>query len=338
MRILWSIHLYPPHHNCGSEYVAHNLNKYLVSKGHQVRVILQQGTMNNISTPYMYEGVEVMPPSGRIDAFQWADVICTHLDYTQFTIIMADTAQRPVVHFVHNDIEYGSIKNAFRNNHVVFNSQWIADKLKYPWPSMVLHPPCDYDQYNVCENPEENEFITLISLNVNKGGNIFYQLAEAMPHKKFLGVLGSYDHQVVRNDLPNVTIVPNTPDILSIYKKTRVLLMPSAYESWGRTATEAMCSGIPVVCTPTPGLKENCSKAAVYVPRRKRGVEDEGGNVSHDDVDYDIEPIIKAINKLDDKTYYKKKSKQCRERAKELKPENELQQLEQFIYNAQQNN
>jgi glycosyltransferase involved in cell wall biosynthesis len=283
----------------------------------------------------MYEGVEVMPPTGRVDAFEWADVICTHLDYTQFTILMAHTAKRPLVHFIHNDIEYSSIVNAQSGNNIVYNSQWIADKLKYRHPSIVLHPPCDVSQYNVCENPEENEFITLISLNVNKGGNIFYQLAEAMPHKKFLGVRGSYDEQIIK-DLPNVTIVPNTPDILSIYKKTRVLLMPSAYESWGRTATEAMCSGIPVICTPTPGLKENCGEAAVYVPRRKRGIEDEGGNVNHDDLDYDIEPIVKAINKLDDKGFYQKKSEQCRERAKQLSPENELQQVEQFIYNAQQ--
>lgn len=337
MRILWSIHLYPPYHNCGSEYVAHNVNKFLISKGHHVRVILHQGVMNNIDTPYMYEGVEVMPPTGRVEAYEWADVIMTHLDYTQYTIIMAETAKRPLIHFVHNDIEYSSIKNAFRNNYVVFNSQWIADKLKYQWPSIVLHPPCDYDQYNVCENPEENEFVTLISLNENKGGKIFYQLAEAMPHKKFLGVLGSYDKQIIRNDLPNVTIVPNTPDILSVYKKTRVLLMPSAYESWGRTATEAMCNGIPVVCTPTPGLKENCGEAAIYVNRRKSPRENEFGEVTHDDDGYDISSIIKAINKLDDKNYYKKKSEQARERAKELKPENELQQLEQFIYDAQFN-
>jgi len=335
MRILWSIHLYPPHHNCGSEYVAHNLNKFLISRGHQVRIILHQANMHKIDTPYMYEGVEVMPPTGRIEAYQWADVILTHLDYTQYTILMADAAKRPLIHFIHNDIPYSSIINAFRGNHVVYNSEWIGKKLKYNHPSMVLHPPCDVDYYNVCENPEENEYITLISLNENKGGRIFYQVAEAMPHKKFLGVVGSYDPQIIRRDLPNVTIVPNTPDILSVYKQTRVLLMPSAYESWGRTATEAMCNGIPVVCTPTEGLKENCGDAGIYVNRRKRGKEDQGGNVTYQDNDYDITPIIKAIEKLDDKKYYREVSEKCRKRAKELDPNKELEQLEQFIINAQ---
>ena len=32
--------------------------------------------------------------------------------------------------------------------------------------------------------------------------------------------------------------------------------MPSDYESWGRTATEAMCSGIPVICSEANGLKK----------------------------------------------------------------------------------
>jgi glycosyltransferase involved in cell wall biosynthesis len=227
MRILWSIHLYPPKHNCGSEYVAHNINKYLISKGHHIRVILHQATMHKVDVPYMYEGVEVFPPTGNLDAYRWADVICTHLDYTQFTMLMASGANKPLFHFIHNDIEYSSIVNGMSNNYIVYNSKWVGEKLKYKWPSMVLPPPCDYDMYNVCDDPFENEFITLISLNKNKGGEQFYKIAEAMPDKKFLGVVGSYDEQIIRHDLPNVTIVPNTPDILSVYRKTKVLLMPS---------------------------------------------------------------------------------------------------------------
>lgn len=303
-------------HNCGSEYVAHNLNKFLISKGHHVRVILHQATMHKVDVPYTYEGVEVFPPSGRLEAYQWADVICTHLDFTQFTMIMAHEAKRPLVHFIHNDIEYTCITNGMRNNHIVYNSQWIADKLKYKWPSVVLHPPCDYDQYNVCDNPIDNEYITLISLNKNKGAEQFYKIAEAMPDRKFIGVIGSYDHQIIKH-LPNVTIVPNSPDILSVYRKTRILLMPSAYESWGRTATEAMCSGIPVVCTPTPGLQENCGDAGIYIKRRTK-----------------IDDWVKEIKRLDNENYYRKQSAKVRQRAMELNPLKELNQLEEFFYQS----
>lgn len=326
MKILWSIHLYPPTHNCGSEYVAHHVNKYLISKGHECRVILHQATMHNVQTPYTYEGVEVFGPTGELDAFRWADVVMTHLDYTQFTIIMAHEVKRPLVHFVHNDTPYQSIQNALENNYVVYNSEWIRDKVAYNCPSYVLKPPCDYDYYNT---GERGEYITLINLDGNKGGKILSEVARRMPDKKFLGVMGSYSSPAEfgqYTDQPgNVKVIPNTPDILSVYRQTRVLLMPSAYESWGRTATEAMCNGIPVICTPTPGLKENCSTAGIYVKARK-GLDEDGNE------EYDVEPIVKAIKKLDDEKYYKVMSEKCRARAKELNPN--MEQLEQFLLDA----
>lgn len=327
MRILWSIHLYGPYHNCGSELMAHHINKYLISKGHNVRVILHQATMHNIPVPYIYEGVEVFPPSGHLDAYRWADCVLTHLDYTQFSIIMAHAVKKPLVHFVHNDIPYNSIHNAFSKTFVVYNSKWISDKLAYKWPSIVFNPPCDTDYYNVNENPEKSEYITLISLNKNKGAHLFKKIAELMPERKFLGVMGSYDHQLT-DFPPNVELVPNTPDILSVYRKTRILLMPSAYESWGRTATEAMCSGIPVICTPTPGLMENCAGAGIYIGKPLKNPDPGEPCVTRGKVT----EWVKAIRDLDNSNYYKKISEICKARANELRPD--YSKLEQFIYST----
>lgn len=335
MRLLWSIHLYPPQHNCGSEMVAHNFNKFMISKGHEVRVILHR--YNGI--PYAYEGVEVFPATGRIEAFEWANVICSHLDFTQYTIIMANQARRPLVHFIHNDIEYSSISNAEYGQCVVYNSDWIKNKIGYKHPSYTLHPPCDIKYYNVNENPEGNEYITLISLNERKGGYMFSKIAEAMPDRKFLGIIGSYDNpgplklnqeQIIQMMPPNVTVVQNSPDILSVYKKTRILLMPSDYESWGRTATEAMCNGIPVICTPTDGLKENCGDAAIYIgsPRERADPGDPAVYLG------EVKEWVQAIRSLDNHDYYQKKSVVCRARAEQLDPLKELEGLEQFILNA----
>lgn len=333
MRILWSIHLYPPGHNCGSEYVAHHVNKYLLSKGHEVRVILHHYR----GPAYVYEGVEVFPSTGHTDAYRWADVLMTHLDFTQFTCIMAHEVQRPLIHFVHNDIAYSSILNATRGQGAVYNSQWIADKIKYPHPSIVLHPPCDTEHYSVGGDP--NGAITLISLNERKGGYMFRKIAEAMPERKFIGVVGSYDNPgpmkltqdaIIAMMPPNVEIIPNSPDILSVYKRTRLLLMPSDYESWGRTATEAMCNGIPVICTPTDGLRENCQGAADYVGTPLKTCEPGDASVSIGKV----QDWVKAIRRFGDPAYYQKKSLLCRERAAALNPVKELEALEQFILNA----
>lgn len=270
MKILWNIHLYPPSHNCGSEYVAHHVSKFLISKGHQVRVILQRYK----GVIYDYEGVEVFPSTANTHAFDWCDIMMTHLDFTQDSIVRAMTSHKPLVHFIHNDIPYQCIKSGIRGQYIVYNSDWIANSIGYQWPSITLHPPCDKNYYAVNDDPINSEYITLISLNERKGGYLFAKIAEAMPDRKFIGVIGSYDNpgpmglnqQQIANMMPgNVTIIPNSPDILSIYKQTRVLLMPSDYESWGRTATEAMCNGIPIICTPTPGLKENCGDAGYFV-------------------------------------------------------------------------
>lgn len=334
MRILSSIHLYPPAHNCGSEYYLHQLHRYLISKGHQVRVVLHQAKMHNILVPYEIAGVQVIGPTSNLDTYRWANVMFTHLDYTHWTLGIAGVLDKPVVHFVHNDTPYHSIINTQANARVVYNSKWIAEKLNYNWPAMVLPPPVDVDYYNVCDNPEANEYITMISLNENKGGKLLYRIADAMPDKKFFGVIGSYDLQIIEQR-PNVTIIPNTPHILSVYRNTRILLMPSRYESWGMTATEAMCSGIPVISTETPGLKENCSNAGLYIPNRVPLEFDEKGVLVNDDSeDYDISHIVNHISALDDKNYYSQISQKCRERAEQHRPEPHLAEFETFLNNV----
>lgn len=333
MRILWHIHLYPPQHNCGSEYVAHSLNKYLISKGHQVRVILERYK----GIPFVYEGVEIFPGTNKRDPFAWADVLMTHLDMTQATCLVQMEVKKPLIHFIHNDIKYSCIDGGMRGHHVVYNSQWTKDRIGYRWPGIVLHPPCNADYYDVGD--ERGDHITLISLNEMKGGFLFREIAKAMPNRKFIGVVGSYENKGPENlaqefiikllqELPNVTIVPNSPDILSVYKKTRILLMPSYYESWGRTATEAMCSGIPVICTPTAGLLENCSYAGTYVGEQL--AEQPPG-----DIQVDIGTVkewVQAIEEVDKD--YAKKSVNCRARATELNPISELEAVEDFIQKA----
>jgi glycosyltransferase involved in cell wall biosynthesis len=320
---------------CGSEYVAHHVNKFMVSRGHNCRVILHRykGPL------YNYEGVDVFPATGHVDAYRWADVVATHLDFTQYTIMMAHEAKRPLVHFIHNDITYAAVHSAQRGNYVVYNSKWIKDAINYPNESTVLHPPCDVKYYNVNDNPDDNGYTTLISLNERKGGYLFRKIAEAMPDKNFIGVVGSYDNpgpmklsqdQIINMMPPNVKIVENSPDILSVYRQTRLLLMPSDYESWGRTATEAMCNGIPVVCTPTAGLKENCGEAARYVGAPVPVIVPGEASVFTGKV----EEWVKAIREFDNKETYQKYSVLCRARAGELDPLKELENLESFIMNA----
>ena len=317
MKILASIHLYPPKHNCGAEYMMHNTLKYLKSKGHEVRVLLWQSRRYKIESVYDFEGIDVFPPSDYIveRLFEWTDVIFTHLDYTQVSINYGKKYGKKVFHMVHNWSKYENIE-ANDNQYVIYNSQTAKDKLQYKHESIILHPPCNYRFYDTQANTIENEFVTLINLDHNKGGQILAKIADKMPNKKFLGVKGSYsadENGQYLNQPSNVTIVNNTTNIKEIYKQTRILIMPSEFESWGMVATEAMCSGIPVISSGTEGLRENCGKAGIYIERDN------------------VEEWVKTITKLDDEKAYKKASKLAKDRSRELDPINELEAFNNWI-------
>ncbi len=315
MNILFSIHLYPPQHLCGAEMMSHRIIKNLQSKGHNVRVLLHQANHYKITTTYTYDGVDVFPPNANVieNLFRWSHCVFTHLDYTRWTIGMGSMMKKPVFHLIHNTHLYPEIQNANISQHIVYNSLWAKQKLGYKWSNFILTPPTDYRDFELGVDSADNEYITLINLNENKGGEIFYQIAKAMPYKKFLGVKGSYDEQIIK-DLPNITYIDKTTNILSVYQKTRILLMPSKYESWGITATEAMCCGIPVISTEAEGLKENCAKAGIFIKDRN-----------------DIESWVKEITKLDDAKAYAAASKKAKGRAREHDPRKALDEFEQWL-------
>ena len=315
MNIVCSIHLYPPQHNCGAEYMLHRIVKFLQSKGHHVRILLHQANHYKIKNNYVFDGVDVFPPNPNVieNLFNWANVIFTHLDYTKWSISYAAMKRKPLFHLIHNSYPYPEIIQAERNQHIVYNSNWIKEELAYKFDNFTLHPPIDSSFFNSNTEPWENDFITLININENKGGKIFEQIARALPNKKFLAVRGSYDEQVIPNS-PNITLTENTSNIKEVYKKTKILLMPSKYESWGMTATEAMCYGIPVICTDTPGLKENCDKAGIYIKNRD-----------------DIKEWVNAICRLDEEKSYKAVSRKAIVRAKEQASNDELDKFEYWM-------
>lgn len=293
----------------------HAVLKDLQSKGHNVRVLLNQANHYKIINNYTFDGVDVFPPNENVimGLARWADVFFTHLDYTRWTINLAAMHKKPVVHFIHNTYLYPEITDAEREQFIVYNAEWAKAKLGYKWDNFIMTPPVDYRYYDTNQNTIDNRYITLINLNENKGGHIFHDIARAMPNKQFLGVLGSYDKQVTQ-ELPNVTYIANSPDILKAYRQTRILLMPSEYESWGRTATEAMSSGIPVISTGGEGLRENCGKAGIYVNDRNN-----------------IKEWVEAITRLDDEKAYAAASKKAKARSRDHDPRETLDRFEPWL-------
>lgn len=326
MNILSFVHGYPPDHNHGAEYMLHEINKHLISQGHEAKVMLRNhhgkvGTIKNnlihvrnVEPCPEYEGVRIHREGVTMynKLFMWADLIITHLDRTGKAINLSRMFGKKLIHLIHNT-RYNDmiVKVNGRNHYVIYNSNWVRDTLKYPMKGCVLHPAIDYEDY---QTEVTGDNITLTNCFAAKGGNILIELARAMPKRKFIGIMG-YGNQIIGTE-KNIKYIENTSDIKSIYAQSRIVIMPSEYESFGRVAIEASASGIPVIVNDTPGLRESLEYAGVFIKSLS-----------------DIDEWVKAIKKLDNEAYYKKIGVKGIKRAKEItaNSKKELARLIEFF-------
>jgi glycosyltransferase involved in cell wall biosynthesis len=191
---------------------------------------------------------------------------------------------------------------------LVLNSEWMADHLGHPQRSIIVRPPVDPALYETTPG----DLVTQISLTEGKGGHLFWALARAMSGTRFLAVLGSYGDQLMPTPVPpNVTVAgPFDGRRMrdQVYARTRILLVPSDYESWGRVATEAMCSGIPVIAHRAQGgLAENLGDAAIWADRDDPGT------------------WVREITRLGKRAAWEKASEASRKRSAELDPAADLE-------------
>lgn len=262
------MHMWPPIHMAGSEVTVNAAMREMARRGHTVKVIADRTPQD-----YEYEGVQVFSlPNNQFhharvrEIAKDADILITHLDCTSLAMTLAVDVQKPLVHFVHNHAQLGfwSVP-PHKAQLVVFNSHWIARNETYkgePWPgkSVIIHPIIEPERYQ-CERGTK---ITFCNPTEGKGVETVHKLAEMMPEYEFLIVEGIYGEQVAPPNLgdewvkahPNIEHMKNTPDFREVLRKTKVLLMPSNYESYGRCAAEAACAGIPSIVHPTQGLWE----------------------------------------------------------------------------------
>ena len=120
-----------------------------------------------------------------------------------------------------------------------------------PFPPVIVRTgvvrPLMQEEKIRMEEPPNGDMITLVNANVNKGVHQFIELAKRMPDRKFLGVRPYYGELWLPPAPSNIEWIPFDNDVRNILKRTRILLFPSYYESFGRIAVEAMYNGIPVI-------------------------------------------------------------------------------------------
>jgi glycosyltransferase involved in cell wall biosynthesis len=293
LNILAYVNRYLPETKAGAELMMHEVLLDLKDSGHNVVVVCDNPKVSEV------DGIELVPVRSNLSQrLDWMDVMFTQLDYTQKAMDAAASVRKPLINFVHNDFTEKKFGIKKRNSRlIVANSVWIQNSLSGLVPILVVNPPTNPEKYS----GKTGKAITLINMSDKKGGEMFWQLARVLPDREFIGVTGSWGEQVsYHKELPNVTVYDKTDDIQSIYSKTGIVIMPSAYESWGKVAVEAMSFGIPVIASPTPGLKESIGEDGIFVNPN------------------DVAGYVEAIKSLDDKDLYSKVSKRNKARAKDL--------------------
>lgn len=142
-----------------------------------------------------------------------------------------------------------TMEGHFRGNVIPFPSSIVR--------TSVVRPLMQESKVRMDVQPQ-GDSITLVNANVNKGVHQFIEIAKRMPSRKFLAVRPYYGELWVPPSPSNIEWVPFDDDIRTILKRTRILLFPSKYESFGRIAVEAMYNGIPVIYSkPAPIVNAN---------------------------------------------------------------------------------
>ncbi len=292
---------YPPRSRVGAFLATHQFMRHLVSEGHGVTVAAMSATGKS----WTVDDVPVITGiRGRTHLAGLArehDVVVSHFGDGGTGQWIAQRADKPDVRIVHGHINTGPECDL-----LVFNSQSSRDAVDVVRsPTVVCHPPTDPTEYATTPG----SMVTIINLSEDKGAKVAWRVAQKMSNRPFLGVRGAYGTQL-KPRVDNFAIVPTTRHMRDeVYAHTRVLLMPSAYETWGMTGIEAMASGIPVIAHPTPGLLESLGDAGIFVDRDN------------------IAGWVAAIEALDDADEYTLASKRALARVAELDPSVSLERF-----------
>jgi glycosyltransferase involved in cell wall biosynthesis len=219
---------------------------------------------------------------------------------------------RPIVATCHYDGNYTMITGNAGNGWVemlMFINKIMEPSYKNaikPWPSAIVRTevvrPIMHRDNIVITDSFAGEYITLINANQNKGVTQFCDIARKMPDRKFLGVLPYYGEMRLPPNLPsNIKWVPFDNDIRIVLKQTRILLVPSYYESYGRVAVEAMINGIPV-------LYSKPIKTSIYPGGSTEGMCEWIGDAGIACDREVIDEWTRAIESLDDEAVYADRS------------------------------
>jgi hypothetical protein len=321
MTVVGVSHGYPPLWNMGGEV---SLHRTLASLKEEVVVL------TSTEKDYTFEGVKVkqvntpnvlninakpQPIAEQLKELN-ARVVIGQSELSLPAVLAAQAVGAISMVNVHAPPKYGrGIREAvIRADYAIYNTEVAAKQWGEP-KAIVLHPP-------ITALPKEiknkGDAYTVLSSLLNKGVEVVLALAKMYPDKRFIIVRspaepthGLADLEERAALLPNVELHPRVPpeEVYKYFEQTRILLVPSRYETYGMSAIEAAGYGIPSIHVDTPHVREGIGDAAILIKPLS------------------IEEAAKAIDTIE--SDYEAYSTKAREKAEWLQAR-QVQELERF--------
>lgn len=183
-------------------------------------------------------------------------LIAHHLYASQFRDELLASGV-PLVHVVLNG------KRIERAALGVFISQWVYERGDARDGDVIVTPPA----FDDIVSDTHGDCIGFVKPIEHKGVELFYELAAALPDRKF--VVLRHEWQVLEDirELPNVRFMEPVIDMRTFYAECRLLLMPSLSEDAGTIAQEATLNGLPCISSNVEGLRETNAGGVRLDPR-----------------------------------------------------------------------
>lgn len=261
------LHGYPPGWSMGGEISTHRTLSVVPGA-----TVFTQSTTDG----YVLDGVTVLPSSGSTfqnimsdaEAVE-ASVLFAHSTLSQATVRAARRLRKPSILAVHAPPRFAAdLRRAWPAATARLYNTEAARKEWHDPKGWLLHPPVGQPSEMV-EGPRDA--LTLTSSLLNKGASQTLELARRWPHRRFIivrspahGTHGSLDFEEVAASLDNVEVWDRIPptQMGRLWAETKILLVPSRYETYGLSALEAAWHGIPSVHVDTVHVREGIGTAA----------------------------------------------------------------------------
>ena len=278
MSVVALSHGYPPLWNMGGEVSLHRTMQAI--NGDKV-------VLTATDKPYTFEGIRVEQintpnvldiranpkPIAEQLRLNLASVVIGQNELSLVAVRAADIIGAISVVNIHTPPKYGNnLREAMSiSDYAIYNTEVSAKEWGEP-NALVVHPPISPVPTNT--NTSGDAYTLLSSLR-NKGVETVLDLAKLYPSKRFIIVRSPAEvtHGIANLEeraaaLSNVELHPRVPpeEVHKYLEQTRMLLVPSRYETYGMSAIEAAGYGIPTVHVDTPHVREGIGDGAVLVP------------------------------------------------------------------------